>query len=191
MLAGALKLLLCSVNKILPRNYPSPSSLLIPATCLISKNLLLQMLTKSLDFTQTFPYQFPQAFTSTSNLRAHQNFQNVIQGAIKVTNTSPSQQQAILTALQNPGQRSNQSPVRLQTGGSLVAVTVQQSPNSQQSQLSSVGTTGTITNTVTEAQIPTSQQVTVGVQGQTQQVGISKSHSSPASSQGQHQVRLN
>uniref|UniRef100_A0A336MIX0 CSON001825 protein n=1 Tax=Culicoides sonorensis TaxID=179676 RepID=A0A336MIX0_CULSO len=71
----------------------------------------------------------------TTNLRAHQNFQNVIQGAIKVSNTNPTQQQqAILTALQNPGQRSNQSPVRLQTGGSLVAVTVQQSPNSQQQQ---------------------------------------------------------
>lgn len=122
--------------------------------------------------------------SGAGNLRAHQNFQNVIQSAIKVSNTSP--QQAILTALQNPGQRSNQSPVRLQTGGSLVAVTVQQSPNSQQSQLSSVGTSGTITNTVTEAQVPTSQQVTV--QGQTQQV--TKSLSGPGSMQGQQQVRF-
>lgn len=77
------------------------------------------------------------------NLRAHvatgQNFQGVIQGAIKVA--AAPQQQAILTALQNSGQRTNASPVRLQTsGGSLVAVTVQQSPNttSNQSQSGSV-----------------------------------------------------
>lgn len=71
------------------------------------------------------------------HLRAHmatgQNFQGVIQGAIKVA--AAPQQQAILTALQNSGQRSNASPVRLQTsGGSLVAVTVQQSPNTAANQ---------------------------------------------------------
>lgn len=124
----------------------------------------------------------------TGNLRAHQNFQNVIQGAIKVSNTNPSQQQAILTALQNPGQRSNQSPVRLQTGSSLVAVTVQQSPNSQQSQLSNVGTSGTVTNTVTEGaatqQVATSQ-VTAG--GVVTQQGTSNK-TGPASNQGQQQV---
>ncbi|XP_063699973.1 helicase domino isoform X2 [Culicoides brevitarsis] len=112
----------------------------------------------------------------TSNLRAHQNF---LQGAIKVSNASP--QQAIITALQNPGQRSNQSPVRLQTSGSLVAVTVQQSPNSQQSQMQSVGTSGPLASE--ENQVPTGHHIST--QGQAQQIG--KSLSGPASFPGQQQ----
>lgn len=72
-----------------------------------------------------------QVVTGNPGVRAHvatsQSFQGVLQGAIKV---AAPQQQAILTALQNTNQRSNASPIRLQNaGGSLVAVTVQQSPN--------------------------------------------------------------
>lgn len=86
-----------------------------------------------------------QALTA-GNLRAHvtnSNLAGTLQGAIKVANAAATgasgssggnnsvsaqqqqQQQALLTALQNQ----SVSPVRLQTsGGSLVAVTVQQSP---------------------------------------------------------------
>ncbi|XP_052870883.1 LOW QUALITY PROTEIN: helicase domino-like, partial [Anopheles cruzii] len=73
---------------------------------------------------------------AAGNIRAHVPGQNI--GTIKVATgggTSAQQQQVILNAIQSQqAQRSNASPVRLQTtsSGSLVAVTVQQAGQPQQ-----------------------------------------------------------
>ncbi|XP_058066416.1 helicase domino [Anopheles bellator] len=73
---------------------------------------------------------------AAGNIRAHVPGQNI--GTIKVATggaTSAQQQQVILNAIQSQqAQRSNASPVRLQTtsSGSLVAVTVQQPPQQPQ-----------------------------------------------------------
>lgn len=126
------------------------------------------------------------------NLRAHvanaQNFQGVIQGAIKVATANPNQaqQQAILTAL-NPGQRSNASPVRLQTsGGSLVAVTVQQS-GTQGGPGSVAGSSGTDSGQQT-TNINQGTQQSQNQQG-SQVVGTQQQGSTGAVNQGQQQVR--
>lgn len=109
--------------------------------CVHSSILLLQLLLQVVTATSSAG----QALTA-GNLRAHvtnSNLAGTLQGAIKVANAAATgasgssggnnsvsaqqqqQQQALLTALQNQ----SVSPVRLQTsGGSLVAVTVQQSP---------------------------------------------------------------
>lgn len=114
-----------------------------------------------------------------------QNFQGVIQGAIKVAtaNSNQAQQQAILTAL-NPGQRSNASPVRLQTsGGSLVAVTVQQAGAQGGSGQGSSGTDIQQTTNVSQGT----------QQGQNQQgnqvVGTQQQGSTGGVNQGQQQVQ--